>query len=63
MRKTIRNEWLLILSGAISVLFGLAVIVVPGAGALALVWLIGAWAIVSGLLIVTLSLKLRKIGR
>ena len=42
LRKTIRKEWLLILSGAISVLFGLAVIVVPGAGALALVWLIGA---------------------
>lgn len=61
LRKTIRNEWLLILSGAISVLFGLAVIVVPGAGALALVWLIGAWAIVAGVLTVALALKLRKI--
>jgi uncharacterized membrane protein HdeD (DUF308 family) len=62
LRKEIDNEWLLIASGALSVLFGLAVLVMPGAGALALVWLIGAYAIVYGLILVWFALRLRKHG-
>jgi uncharacterized membrane protein HdeD (DUF308 family) len=60
LRKQIDNEWLLILAGILSVLFGLAVLVAPGAGALALVWLIGAYAIVFGILMVALSFRLRR---
>lgn len=63
LRKTIPNEWMLILAGAISVLFGLALLVAPGAGALALLWLIGAWAILFGVALVVLSLRLRKAAR
>jgi uncharacterized membrane protein HdeD (DUF308 family) len=40
LRKEIDNEWLLILNGVISVLFGVGMMLAPGAGALALVWLI-----------------------
>ena len=46
LRKEIDNEWWLILAGALSVIFGLMVLVAPGAGALALVWVIGAYSIV-----------------
>ena len=60
LRKQIENEWLLILAGLLSVLFGLAVLVAPGAGAVALVWLIGAYAIAFGILMVALSLRLRR---
>ncbi|WP_389381657.1 DUF308 domain-containing protein, partial [Escherichia coli] len=42
LRKSIQNEWWMILSGAISVLFGVLMIANPGAGALAVVWVIGA---------------------
>lgn len=44
-RKEIRNEWLLGLSGVVSVLFGGMLIMQPGAGALALVWVIGIYAV------------------
>jgi uncharacterized membrane protein HdeD (DUF308 family) len=60
LRKEIDNEWWLILAGVLSVIFGVLVLAMPGAGALALVWVIGAYAIVFGILLVGLSLRLRK---
>jgi uncharacterized membrane protein HdeD (DUF308 family) len=59
LRKEIDNEWLLILSGVLSVLFGVVMLVAPGAGAVALIWVIGAYALVFGLLLVGFALKLR----
>jgi uncharacterized membrane protein HdeD (DUF308 family) len=60
LRKEIDNEWLLILGGIISVLFGIGVMLAPGAGAVALIWVIGAYAIVIGVLFVALALRLKK---
>lgn len=60
IRKEIDNEWWLILSGIISVLFGLAILIMPGAGALALIWIIGAYSIVFGGLLVGFALRLKK---
>ena len=60
LRKEIDNEWLLILSGIVSVLFGIGVLIVPGAGALALVWVIGLYAIVEGVLYIGLAFRLKK---
>jgi uncharacterized membrane protein HdeD (DUF308 family) len=48
LRKEIDNEWLLILGGVISVLFGIGMMLAPGAGALALVWVIGTYAVIIG---------------
>jgi uncharacterized membrane protein HdeD (DUF308 family) len=48
LRKLIENEWALVARGVLSVLFGVLLAVFPGAGALALTWLIGAFAIVYG---------------
>ena len=50
LRKIKPDEHFLLASGIVSVLFGGAMLVFPGAGALALVWLISIYAIVSGLL-------------
>lgn len=60
LRKEIDNEWWLILAGALSVLFGILVVALPGAGALALVWYVAAYAIVFGIMLVALSLRLRR---
>jgi uncharacterized membrane protein HdeD (DUF308 family) len=60
LRHEIENEWMLILAGALSVLFGLVVLIMPGAGALGLIWAIGAYSIVFGALLVGFSLRLRK---
>ena len=60
LRKEIQNEWLLGLSGVLSVLFGIIMFVQPGAGALAVIWVIAAYAIVFGALLIWLGLRLKK---
>ena len=60
LRKEIEGEWLLILSGAVSVLFGIVLLMQPGTGALALIWLIGSMSIVLGVIYVALALRLKR---
>lgn len=60
LRKEIDNEWWLIASGVLSVLFGVLLVALPGPGALGLLFVIGAYAIVYGVMLISLSLRLRK---
>jgi uncharacterized membrane protein HdeD (DUF308 family) len=62
LRKEIDNEWLLLMHGALAVLFGLIALVRPGAGALALIWLIASFAFASGVLLIGLSFRLKKLA-
>ncbi len=59
LRKSIDNEWLLALSGVLSIIFGVLLVLFPGTGALTLVWLIGSYSIVFGVLLVILGFRLR----
>lgn len=59
LRKEIDGEWLLILSGAVSILFGLILMFQPLAGALAVVWMIGTFAIAFGIVHIMLAFRLR----
>jgi uncharacterized membrane protein HdeD (DUF308 family) len=63
LRKVVHNEWWLALSGIASVLFGLVLLAAPGAGAVAVVWLIAAYAIVFGILNLALALRLHGMGQ
>lgn len=62
LRKEIEGEWLLILGGLVSVVFGGLLMIQPGAGALALIWLIATYAVVFGILLVILAFKVRRSG-
>jgi len=59
LRGHLANEWLLLLGGAASIIFGVLLIVQPGAGALALLWLIGIYALIFGVLVLVLAFRLR----
>jgi uncharacterized membrane protein HdeD (DUF308 family) len=59
LRRVITGEWLLGLSGALSVIFGLVVFVFPGLGALAVAWLFGIYALTAGILLIILGVKVR----
>jgi uncharacterized membrane protein HdeD (DUF308 family) len=62
LRREMTNEWMLILAGALSVLFGVLLVVSgPSAGILALVWLIATFAIIVGALRIGLAFRLRSL--
>jgi uncharacterized membrane protein HdeD (DUF308 family) len=63
LRKVITNEWMLVLGGVVSILFGILLIARPGVGLLTLVFWIGAYALIFGALLIALSLRLRSWGR
>jgi uncharacterized membrane protein HdeD (DUF308 family) len=59
LREEIRGEWLLGLRGVLAIVFGVILFANPGAGALALVWLIGSFAVAFGVLELILAFRLR----
>jgi uncharacterized membrane protein HdeD (DUF308 family) len=61
LRKEIEHEWMLGASGALSVLFGVLMIASPGAGAVAVAWLIGSYSIAFGVLLIALGFRLKKL--
>lgn len=58
LRKVLPNEWLLGLSGLLSIAFGVVLVARPRAGALAVASIIGIYAIVFGGLLVGLGVRL-----
>jgi len=62
LRKAIENEWLLGLSGAVALLFGVGIAVYPGIGTLLLLSAIAAYAIIAGTMQVVLGLRLRRLN-
>jgi uncharacterized membrane protein HdeD (DUF308 family) len=59
LRKVITNEWLLLVVGVFSLLFGILILFAPGVGALAIVLWIGAYACVFGIFLPALAFRLR----
>ena len=59
LRKEVEGEWLWILSGLCMIILGGLLFAQPGAGAISLLWLIGAFAIAWGVLLVILAFRLK----
>jgi uncharacterized membrane protein HdeD (DUF308 family) len=58
LRQVIKNERAMIFSGVLSVIFGAVLFAQPGAGALAVVWLIGIYAVIFGVAMLVLAWRL-----
>jgi len=62
LRRQIRGEWLLAVTGVISVIAGGLILLAPGVGAVSIALVIGAYALFAGVLMVTFAIRLRLAG-
>jgi uncharacterized membrane protein HdeD (DUF308 family) len=63
LRKELPGEWIHLLTGAVSVLFGAMVLFWPASGAVAVAWLVGIYAIIFGVLLISAGLRMHRCGR
>jgi uncharacterized membrane protein HdeD (DUF308 family) len=54
-RREIENEWLMVLGGVLSMLFGIILGALPGVGLLSLIWLVGIYALIIGVALIVLG--------
>jgi uncharacterized membrane protein HdeD (DUF308 family) len=59
LRRHVPGEWLLILTGVVSIVFGILLYIAPIPGAIVIVWWIAAYSLVFGILLLVLAFRLR----
>ncbi len=62
LRKEKEGEWLQLVAGILSVLFGLVIFIEPVLTALASIWAVGVWAIIIGLLLIVQTFRVKDWG-
>ena len=63
LRNLIDSSWLYVLSGIVSIVFGAYLIVAPGDGAFAVLFVIGFYALFAGVMYVAIGLRLRGVNK
>lgn len=61
VRQATTREWILYLTGGLSILFGILVVANPVAGSLSIVYVIAAWAIVVGALKIAFGFRIKNL--
>jgi uncharacterized membrane protein HdeD (DUF308 family) len=59
LRRVLRNEWLLVLGGIISIVFGVLLVANPVVGMATITWIFGFYALISGVILLALAFRLR----
>jgi uncharacterized membrane protein HdeD (DUF308 family) len=59
LRHLIQGEWWLVLAGIASIAFGVLLVIFPGSGILALIWLLGIYAVIYGIFMLMLGFRLK----
>jgi uncharacterized membrane protein HdeD (DUF308 family) len=59
LRREIENEWSIALSGVLSVILGIVLLLLPGAGLLAYTWLIGLLVLAVGIALIYYAFRVR----
>lgn len=62
LRQVIKGEWLLALSGVLSIVFGVLIFLFPGAGAVGISWALGIYTAAAGMVLVALGIRLRSLA-
>jgi uncharacterized membrane protein HdeD (DUF308 family) len=62
MRNLIQGEWWFILAGIASIAFGVLLIMNPGSGLLAVIWLVGIYAVIFGISLLMLGFRLKNLA-
>jgi uncharacterized membrane protein HdeD (DUF308 family) len=62
-RNSIDSAWLYVLSGIVSIVFGAYLVVAPGDGVLAVLFLIGYYALFAGVMYLAIGLRLRGVNK
>jgi uncharacterized membrane protein HdeD (DUF308 family) len=60
LRRIVDHAWLMGLAGVASIVFAILLVITPGAGALVITWLIGWWAVVVGVTLLTAAWRIHR---
>ncbi|ODU50798.1 MAG: hypothetical protein ABS92_01820 [Thiobacillus sp. SCN 63-374] len=63
IRKAVKGEWVLYLTGVLSVVFGALLLWAPGIGGLSVSLMVGSWALLIGILRVVFAFRVRNLAR
>jgi uncharacterized membrane protein HdeD (DUF308 family) len=63
LRRVITGEWMLILGGLLSILFGVLLFVYPSVGAVSMIWVIGIYTVIFGISEIIFAFRLRGLRR
>lgn len=62
VRAVTQREWMLYVAGALSVLFGMLLVINPAAGGVSVMWMIAGWAVVTGALKIVFAFRIRALS-